>query len=449
MRKTFLKVLTIILLLSSLAVVLLGCKKSTDTTGKTYTIPQIDLSKEPLSSDSKFKSLFQLNIVDDGSDYMAHPDSVLLNNGNIMTVYPEGHGKGPVLTKISEDGGVTWGNRLTNTPESWKNSKETPTIYRLNFNDGSTKLVLISANCSWHIPGAGDGFMASISSDEGASWTEFKKFYGKGSSDFVDPIVAMASLTRLKDANGQWRDAWMGFFHDYSFYNYKSILTFENGEMVWSAPEKYFANYRKIEKNSSMCEVEVVRSEQGQGNELMLLTRSNGKGAGKKNNNSMMSVSKDEGATWSEPKELPQAVSGERLKADYLPDGRLFITFRSIERDPEMLKKYAENKKYNWYSEGWIAWVGTYDDLKNGNEGQYRIKLAHTYLNGQTEPARTANGDTGYCGNVILPDGRIMTSTYGCFGEKNSKGEFKTYIAAKTLDIKLIDELYNRAINKK
>ena len=75
----------------------------------------------------------------------------------------------------------------------------------------------------------------------------------------------------------------MGFFHDDNAYNYKSILTFdESGQyMKWSAPEKYFAKYRKIEKKAFMCEVEVVRSEFGEGNELMLLARSNGSNGNK------------------------------------------------------------------------------------------------------------------------------------------------------------------------
>jgi len=37
------------------------------------------------------------------------------------------------------------------------------------------------------------------------------------------PIVAMASLTQLKE-NGQFVDKWMGLFYDGDFYNYKSIL---------------------------------------------------------------------------------------------------------------------------------------------------------------------------------------------------------------------------------
>ena len=50
-------------------------------------------------------------------------------------------------------------------------------------------------------------------------------------------------------------------------------------------------------------------------------------------------------------------------------------------------------------------------DLKNGTEGDYRIKIAHTYLDGQTEPEIEANADTAYCGNVVLPDGTAVTSS--------------------------------------
>ena len=93
--------------------------------------------------------------------------------------------------------------------------------------------------------------------------------------------------------------------------------------------------------------------------------------------------SNDEGRTWSRPKEAPFALNGERHKAEYIDDGRLFITFRSIERDKAKKDKHFPGSVC-WFSEGWVAWVGTYDDLKNHREGQYRIKLAHTYLKEQT-----------------------------------------------------------------
>jgi len=278
------------------------------------------------------------------------------------------------------------------------------------------------------------GFNCSVSCDEGETWSEFETFYSRADGYELIPIVAMASLTRLKE-NGKFVDKWMGFFHDGDFYNYKTILSFTpDGRVQWSEPEKYFAAHRDIELRSNMCEVEVIRSDRGEGDELCLISRSN-----TKKENSLISFSRDEGKTWSEPVHVPAALNGERHKADYLKDGRLFITFRSIERDPEKVKLHSDNG--DWYSEGWIAWIGSYDDLKNGTEGDYRIKIAHTYLDGQTEPEIEANADTAYCGNVVLPDGTAVTLSYGRFGEKNADGSDKTYIISKRINPRDTDEL--------
>ena len=415
--------------------------------GSDYTIPTLDLSVMPDElKGTEYEYLYNLSVVDDSRDYMAHPDSVLLRNGNILTVYPAGHGKGAVLNKISTDKGITWGEEVKNTPQSWVDSQETPTIYRLEFADGKTtdKLILISANPKWPDSSTVGGFECSISEDEGQTWSEFQRFYDKKSDTPVVPIVAMASLTRLKE-NGKFVDKWMGLFHDADFYNYKTILTFdENGAMQWSKPEKYLAEHRETEKNAQICEVEVIRSENGVGDELCLISRSQSKKI-----NSMISFSNDEGKTWSVPIEAPAALNGERHKAEYTSDGRLFITFRSIERGQKAYKyaKTSTDKNRGWISEGLVAWVGSYDDLKNGTEGDYRIKIAHIYDEKQTKPEYYAGSDTGYCGNVVLADDTIVTCGYGKFSadQKTSDGkELRTYIASKRINLKDTDELVKR-----
>ena len=412
-------------------------------TGGDYTIPELDLSVMPEELEgTEYEYLYKLTTVDDSLDYMAHPDSVLLENGDILSMYPSGHGRGAVRTKISTDGGESWTGEVENTPESWVDSQETPTVYRLKFTDGKTgdKLIMISANPKWtDMETTKGGFNCSVSTDEGRTWSEFEHFYGVDDENGVVPIVAMASLTQLKE-NGEFTDKWMGFFHDSEFYNYKTILTFdEEGNMHWSAPEKYFAQHREIEKETNMCEVEVIRSDMGKGDELCLITRSNSKRA-----NSLISFSTDEGETWSEPVSAPAALNGERHKADYTPDGRLFITFRSIERGKKAEENASIGETRGWISEGLVAWVGTYDDLKNGTEGQYRIKLAHIYKDWQFRSTYSANADTGYCGNVVLEDGTIVTSSYGKYSpwERVSKGlALKTYICSKRINLADTDKL--------
>ncbi len=415
-----------------------------------YSIPQVDLAVKPDNTPEKFEYLYENVTVDDSSAYLGHPDSVLLRNGNVLTFYPEGHGKGRIISKISVDGGKSYTEEIKNPPESWEKSLETPTVYRLEFTDGKEKLILISGNPKWPNTPTPGGWNCSVSDDEGETWTPFKLFYDNKSSFPTVPVVSMASLTRLKE-NGKFVDKWMALFHNNSFENFMTILTFdENGDYHWSEPVKYLAKYRKYEKFAGICEVEAVRSDMGKGDEICLIARCN-----KKRCTSLLMFSQDEGKTWSEPVEAPVSLNGERHKADYTPDGRLFITFRSIERNKEAYKKNnVEAVKRNWYSEGWVAWVGTYDDLKNGREGQYRIKIAHTYLDNQDAPALAANGDTGYCGNVVLPDGTIVTSSYGIFSpeemkegtQKTDKGKQKrrTYIVSKRINLNDVDKIVNK-----
>ena len=259
-----------------------------------YSIPCIRLDDKPAGIPADLDYLFDFQVVDNGLDYLGHPDSILFKDGSLMTVYPSGHGKGAIRGKISTDGGLTYDKDIENQPESWVNSRETPTVYRLEFSDGTPdKILLVAGNPDWHDgKGTIGGFNFSLSDDEGKTWSEFETVFSKKQGYNIIPIVAMASLTRLKE-NGKFVDKWMAFFHNPQFINFKTILSFENGKAVWSDPEPYFSEHRKIEKNAKMCEVEVVRSDEGKGDELCLIARSNNK-----NYNSLISFSKT-GGRWS------------------------------------------------------------------------------------------------------------------------------------------------------
>ena len=116
--------------------------------------------------------------------------------------------------------------------------------------------------------------------------------------------------------------------------------------------------------------------------------------------------------------------------------------------------KHSENKLRGWYSEGWVALVADYNDLKNGGEGDYRLKAAHTYLDSQSETCVAANADTGYCGNVILPDGTAVICSYGIFSvEEKKDGVYstdkgrkkrRTYIISKRINVKDVEKLLDR-----
>src|SRR5438094_8463901 len=100
--------------------------------------------------------------------------------------------------------------------------------------------------------------------------------------------------------------------------------------------------------------------------------------------------SDDEGKTWTPPRELPGALTGDRHVGKYGPDGRLFISFRDTAPGSPTRGD-------------WVGWVGTYEDIVNGREGQYRVHLMKNH-----KPL-----DAAYPGVEVLPDGTFVTTTYG------------------------------------
>jgi len=109
--------------------------------------------------------------------------------------------------------------------------------------------------------------------------------------------------------------------------------------------------------------------------------------------NSQIIFSDDEGQTWTEPRALPDSLNGDRHTAKYTADGRLFISFRS--RSPK--------GKTAPYEGDWVAWVGTYDDLREGRAGEYHLRLKDN----------RHGWDCAYPGVEVLPDDTIVTTTYG------------------------------------
>ena len=334
--------------------------------------------------------------------YLGQPDMVRTSTGRLITAYPKGHGKGPIIMKISDDNGKTWIEK-NDTPSSWIGSQETPTLYVLPLENGKERIMMITACPGWGTDSNGNktGWNTSYSDDNGETWTEYKHWYSNhknGKENNV--IVGMASLVQLKDESGNYIQKWMGVYHDYDYVNYRTYLTFnENGEEQWSEPEPYLSDYRNIESTYRMCEIGMFRSPDGK--RIVGLARSQSH-----NNPATMIYSDDEGKTWSKPMDLPGSLAGERHKAAYDPiSGRLVISFREIQYDLNGNNTFDGDA--DWTAGEWVAWVGTYEDLMEQRDGQYRIEISKDY----SKSAKS--GDTGYAGIVVLDDGTFIMDSYG------------------------------------
>jgi hypothetical protein len=239
----------------------------------------------------------------------------------------------------------------------------------------------------------------AVSEDDGKSWGELKPI-----GDFGG-IVAMASVVPLKE-----KGHYMALFHDDGrfftkdpakkapgFRAFKTVSA--DGGLTWGAPE-VVAKHPKAQ----LCEPGAVRSPDGK--QIAVLLRENSRTF-----NSFVIFSGDEGKTWSEPRELPGALTGDRHTAAYAPDGRLFLSFRDMTLDTPTRGD-------------WVAWVGTYDDIAKGREGQYRVRLMDN----------RKGADCAYPGVEVLPDGTVVATTYGHWTE----GE-PPYIVSVRLTLKELD----------
>ena len=342
-----------------------------------YTIPVVDISGETQRQ----------TIVDrEKGQYLGHPTTVLLEDHQTMlTVYPKGHGRGAIVYKRSNDAGLTWSERLP-TPSSWETSLEVPTLHRVIDAAGKKRIVMFSGLYPIRM---------AVTEDDGANWSELKAI-----GDFGG-VVTMASVIDLKTPGH-----YLAFFHDdgrfirggevekyriksphapeyssstakpWRFWVYTCLS--KDGGLTWSVPAPIAMLH-----DANLCEPGVLRSPDGK--QIAVLLRENSR-----KYNSFVIFSDDEGLTWSQPKELPAALTGDRHVARYAPDGRLFISFRDT--------THVSSTKGDW-----VGWVGNYTDIVSGAEGQYRVRIMDN-KKGQ---------DTTYPGVEVLPDGTFVTTTYG------------------------------------
>lgn len=337
-------------------------------------------------------------IVDkESGQYLGHPTTCLLEDGKtILCVYPKGHGKGGIVYKRSRDGGLTWSERLP-TPATWVSSREVPTLHRVIGPDGTKRLIMWSGLYPARL---------AVSSDDGHSWSELQKVGDWGG------IVVMGFVEPLSTGAGHY----LAMFHDdgrffrangtrkSEFTLYKTFST--DGGLTWTQPEGVFAS-----AEVNLCEPGCIRSPDGK--QLAVLLRENAR-----RENSHVIFSSDEGKTWTKPRPLPLALTGDRHIGRYAPDGRLLISFRC--NSP--LSKRAERP----FEGDWVAWVGTWDDLSAGQEGQYFVRLKDN----------TRQYDTAYPGLELLPDGTFVATTYGHW----EQGE-EPYILSVRLKLEELDAM--------
>jgi len=317
----------------------------------------------------------QVTVDREQGQYLGHPTTLLLEDGRtILCVYPKGHGKGGIVYKRSTDGGRTWSQRL-DTPANWSTSREVPTLHRVIDADGRRRVIMFSGLYPIRM---------AVSEDDGLTWSELNPI-----GDFGG-IVAMGCVFPVRESPGEY----VAMFHDdgrfisadakqkkpvvFTLYQTRS----SDGGLTWSPPQSIIAS-----SEYHLCEPGVIRSPDQK--EIAVLLRENSR-----RHNSQIIFSQDEGKTWSSPVPLPDALSGDRHTGQYSPDGRILISFR---------KRSASQRPDSEFEGDWVAWVGSWFDLKSQVPGQYLVRLKDNHR----------GADCAYPGVEVLPDGTFVITTYG------------------------------------
>ncbi|WP_146515482.1 sialidase family protein [Rubripirellula amarantea] len=310
-------------------------------------------------------------IVAEGTEqtYQGHPTTLRLpGTETIFCVWCINHGGSAGPMARSDDGGMTWTRIDSRLPAGFTKHQNCPSIYRLIDGDGKPRLWVFSAALGTR---DGPGMPRIMSADNGKTWEEVSPIGFKC-------VMAFSSIVRLRDGR------YLGLYHKGPSGQDKSPLEVwqtitSDGGFTWSEPEVVASVAGK-----DPCEPLVVRSPDG--NELCCLMRENSR-AGR----SLLMFSPDEGETWSQPRETAWGLTGDRHMGIQTTDGRFVIAFRDMAPGSPTRGHF-------------VAWVGTYDDIKQNQPGQYRVKLLHNHADNVS--------DCGYPGVELLDDGTIVATTY-------------------------------------
>jgi hypothetical protein len=356
-------------------------------TARAFPVPTIDLAAETQR---------QVIVDREPGQYLGHPTTVLLEDGTtILTVYPKGHGSGSIVYKRSTDGGLTWSERLP-TPANWSTSREVPTLHRVVDASGKKRLILWSGLYPARL---------AVSEDDGQHWSELQKAGDWGGivvMGFTEPLKSPGHYLAMFHDDGRFFAALPKKDKPVEFTLFKTLS--RDGGLTWSTPEA-------VQKDTQihLCEPGFIRSPDGK--EIAVLLRENAR-----RKNSHIIFSRDEGMTWSAPRELPDPLNGDRHTGKYLHDGRLFISFRSV----------APRGKETPFQGDWVAWMGRYEDLAEGKPGQYHIRLMDNMK----------GSDCAYPGVEVLPDSTIVATTYGHWTANESPYIVCVRVTPAELDLK-------------
>ena len=302
-----------------------------------------------------------------------HPSMILLPDGKTMfacTMWPPHKGRQRLILK-STDAGLTWKKLPKDLTPRFQGHRNYGILYHTQ--DKATGKGRIWCFGGWPMK-------RIMSEDNGETWKDMSTLPFRCT-------VVLNTIVRLDNGN------FVGFFSspggrgDTKHSNIMLVES-EDAGLNWTTPRPVVSSAAYSRGGPQVTQPCAFRSPDKKTICLLMCENSS-------TMPSMMTFSEDNGKTWSKPVFAPWGLSGHRHHVVCTEDGRLVIASRDIAPHSPTWGNY-------------VAWVGTFDDLRNNRPGQYRIKLLHQH----TDMYGAKLGDTGYGGIAQLPDGTIVAATY-------------------------------------
>jgi len=318
-------------------------------------------------------------------EWNGHPTTVLMPDGKTIFCVWQGrrdrsrkHGAPVGYMKRSDDGGKTWSDYVE-LPANWRRiGRGSPTIHRLVDGRGKARLFVFCRD---------EGrttFLQGVSEDGGRTWSELRPI-GLAQAE-AGPITGWtAPITILEGTAPDGRRKHLMWYERTRDNRPQPGVIWQSasydGGVTWGES-------KPVVDKAGAAEPACLRSPDGK--QLLLLIREQNRKM-----NSLMATSDDEGETWSAPRELPLALTGDRHLPRYAPDGRLVVVLRPVPP--------GKSKTLSAYPDGYFtAWVGRYEDIVEGREGDFLVQLLRSHR----------GADHTYPGLEVLPDGTFVATTY-------------------------------------
>lgn len=335
--------------------------------GPSRKIPQLDSYHGVPTLDLSADTSRQCVVAQGTADvYQGHPTTLLsLDAKTIYAVWTIGHGGTCGPLKKTTDEGRSW-SALLPTPANWPTAKNCPALYRLPQPNGGSRVFVYAGN------GPDKCMQYATSDDDCRTWSPMQSNHLE---EAVMPFCSIVPVDGSKRLLGLSNIRRPGEKVEQRSNVLASSIS-EDGGRTWT-PWKVILDIPGLKP----CEPAAFRSPDGK--QILCLIRENVKRV------ALYMTSEDEGKTWSKYKPLPPGLWGDRHMPRYTADGRIVVTMRDTGAGSPTGKHF-------------IAWVGRYEDILSGKDGQYRVKLLHSYH----------GGDCGYSGLEVLPDRNLVATTY-------------------------------------